>query len=121
VPIYVAATREAALADAREGIIRFSTYRADLIRGPMNYERALHEKCIVGTPDMVIARLRELADENRARRRLRRGQPRQPARPRAGAELVAALPTGGHAVLQITGSLWLSLRHCIYDKDRFLP
>jgi len=30
VPIYVAATREAALDDAREGIMRFSTYRPDL-------------------------------------------------------------------------------------------
>ncbi|HVH78080.1 MAG TPA: LLM class flavin-dependent oxidoreductase, partial [Stellaceae bacterium] len=38
VPIYVAATREQALADAEAGLMRFSTYRADLIRGPMNYE-----------------------------------------------------------------------------------
>ncbi len=63
VPIYVAATREAALEDARDGIMRFSTYRADLIRGPMSYEMVLREKCIAGTPEMVVARLRELEDE----------------------------------------------------------
>jgi alkanesulfonate monooxygenase SsuD/methylene tetrahydromethanopterin reductase-like flavin-dependent oxidoreductase (luciferase family) len=63
VPIYVAATRQAALEDAREGVMRFSTYRPDLIRGPISYETALREKCIVGTPDMVVARLRALAVE----------------------------------------------------------
>ena len=62
VPIYVAATREAALDDAREGMMRFSTYRADLIRGPLSYEAVLREKCIAGTPEMVIARIAELRD-----------------------------------------------------------
>jgi alkanesulfonate monooxygenase SsuD/methylene tetrahydromethanopterin reductase-like flavin-dependent oxidoreductase (luciferase family) len=62
VPIYVAATREAALADAEAGMMRFSTYRPDLIRGPMNYETVRREKGIVGTPDMVTERLIELRD-----------------------------------------------------------
>lgn len=65
VPIYVAATREAALEDAREGIMRFSTYRPDLIRGPMSYEMVLREKCIAGTPEMVVERLKQLRDEAR--------------------------------------------------------
>jgi alkanesulfonate monooxygenase SsuD/methylene tetrahydromethanopterin reductase-like flavin-dependent oxidoreductase (luciferase family) len=63
VPIYVAATRAAALDEAREGMMRFSTYRADLIRGPLSYETVMHEKCIVGTPAMVVERLKELQDE----------------------------------------------------------
>ena len=63
VPIYVAATREAALEDARDGMMRFSTYRADLLRGPLSYETVLREKVIAGTPDMVAARLHQLRDE----------------------------------------------------------
>ena len=63
VPIYVGATREAALEDARDGMMRFSTYRPDLTRGPMSYEMVLREKCIAGTPAMVAERLRELRDE----------------------------------------------------------
>ena len=63
VPIYVAATREAALEDARDGIMRFSTYRPDLVRGPMSYETVLREKVIAGTPEMVADRLRALRDE----------------------------------------------------------
>ena len=62
VPIYVAETREAALEDAREGMMRFSTYRADLIRGPLSYEMVLREKVIAGTPEMVVERLRELRE-----------------------------------------------------------
>ena len=62
VPIYVAATRDKALADAEAGLMRFSTYRADLIRGPMNYETVRREKGIVGTPEMVTERLMELRD-----------------------------------------------------------
>jgi alkanesulfonate monooxygenase SsuD/methylene tetrahydromethanopterin reductase-like flavin-dependent oxidoreductase (luciferase family) len=62
VPIYVAATREAALADAEAGMMRFSTYRQDLVRGPMNYETVRREKGIVGTPEMVTERLMELRD-----------------------------------------------------------
>ena len=62
VPIYVAATKEAAFADAEAGMMRFSTYRPDLIRGPMNYETVRREKGIVGTPEMVIERLMELRD-----------------------------------------------------------
>jgi alkanesulfonate monooxygenase SsuD/methylene tetrahydromethanopterin reductase-like flavin-dependent oxidoreductase (luciferase family) len=65
VPIYVAATRAAALEEAREGMMRFSTYRADLIRGPLSYETVLREKVIAGTPEMVAARLFELRDEAR--------------------------------------------------------
>ena len=41
-------------------MMRFSTYRPDLIRGPMNYETVRREKGIVGTPEMVTARLIEL-------------------------------------------------------------
>jgi alkanesulfonate monooxygenase SsuD/methylene tetrahydromethanopterin reductase-like flavin-dependent oxidoreductase (luciferase family) len=63
VPIYVAAAREAAFADPREGIMRFSMYRPDLVRGPMTYETVLREKCIAGTPKMVIERLTQLRDE----------------------------------------------------------
>jgi alkanesulfonate monooxygenase SsuD/methylene tetrahydromethanopterin reductase-like flavin-dependent oxidoreductase (luciferase family) len=62
VPIYVGATREAALANAEAGMMRFSTYRPDLIRGPMNYETVRREKGIVGTPEMVTERLMELRD-----------------------------------------------------------
>jgi alkanesulfonate monooxygenase SsuD/methylene tetrahydromethanopterin reductase-like flavin-dependent oxidoreductase (luciferase family) len=62
VPIYVGATRDKALADAEAGMMRFSTYRADLIRGPMNYETVRREKGIVGTPEMVTERLMELRD-----------------------------------------------------------
>jgi alkanesulfonate monooxygenase SsuD/methylene tetrahydromethanopterin reductase-like flavin-dependent oxidoreductase (luciferase family) len=62
VPIYVTETREAALEDAREGMMRFSTYGADLIRGPLSYEMVLREKVIAGTPEMVVDRLRELRE-----------------------------------------------------------
>jgi len=62
VPIYVAATRDEALDTAEAGLMRFSTYRADLIRGPMNYETVRREKGIVGTPEMVTERLMELRD-----------------------------------------------------------
>jgi alkanesulfonate monooxygenase SsuD/methylene tetrahydromethanopterin reductase-like flavin-dependent oxidoreductase (luciferase family) len=62
VPIYVAATRAAALEDARDGMMRFSTYRADLIRGPLSYEAVLREKVIAGTPEMVVRRLSELRE-----------------------------------------------------------
>jgi alkanesulfonate monooxygenase SsuD/methylene tetrahydromethanopterin reductase-like flavin-dependent oxidoreductase (luciferase family) len=62
VPIYVAATRDKALAEAEAGMMRFSTYRPDLIRGPMNYETVRREKGIVGTPEMVTERLMELRD-----------------------------------------------------------
>jgi len=65
VPIYVAATREAAFADPQEGMMRFSMYRRDLVRGPMTYEAVLREKCIAGTPEMVTERLMQLRDEAR--------------------------------------------------------
>ena len=61
-PIYVAETREQALSDAEEGLMRFATYRADLLRGPLTYEAALQQKGIVGTPDMVAARIAELQE-----------------------------------------------------------
>ena len=63
VPIYVAATREAAFADPKDGMMRFAMYRADLVRGPMTYETVLREKCIAGTPEMVTERLVQLRDE----------------------------------------------------------
>jgi alkanesulfonate monooxygenase SsuD/methylene tetrahydromethanopterin reductase-like flavin-dependent oxidoreductase (luciferase family) len=62
VPVYIAATRAAALEDARDGMMRFSTYRADLIRGPLSYETVLREKVIAGTPEMVVRRLSELRE-----------------------------------------------------------
>jgi alkanesulfonate monooxygenase SsuD/methylene tetrahydromethanopterin reductase-like flavin-dependent oxidoreductase (luciferase family) len=62
VPVYVAETKEAALADAEAGMMRFATYRPDLVRGPMPYDQVLQEKGIVGTPDMVTARLMELRE-----------------------------------------------------------
>ncbi|HKM72615.1 MAG TPA: hypothetical protein VJX94_21570 [Stellaceae bacterium] len=43
--------------------MRFSTYRADLIRGPLSYETVLREKVIAGTPEVVVERLRELREE----------------------------------------------------------
>ena len=42
--------------------MRFSSYRADLLRGPLSYDEVLREKGIVGTPDMVIDRLTELRE-----------------------------------------------------------
>ena len=54
--------RERALAEARDGMMRFSSYRADLLRGPLSYDEVLREKGIVGTPDMVIDRLTELRE-----------------------------------------------------------
>ena len=62
VPIYVAETAERALAEAKDGLMRFATYRADLVRGPLTYEAALHQKGIVGTPNMVAARIEELQE-----------------------------------------------------------
>ena len=62
VPVYVAEDRAAALAEAEAGMMRFSSYRADLLRGPLGYDEVLREKGIVGTPDMVIDRLRELRE-----------------------------------------------------------
>ena len=43
-------------------MMRFSSYRADLLRGPLCYDEVLREKGIVGTPDMVIDRLSELRE-----------------------------------------------------------
>lgn len=62
VPIYVAGTRERAEAKARDGMMRFATYRADLLRGPLMYEVVLQQEGIVGTPDMVVGRIAELRD-----------------------------------------------------------
>jgi alkanesulfonate monooxygenase SsuD/methylene tetrahydromethanopterin reductase-like flavin-dependent oxidoreductase (luciferase family) len=62
VPIYVADTAEQALAEAKDGLMRFATYRADLLRGPLTYEAVLQQKGIVGTPDMVAARIEELRE-----------------------------------------------------------
>lgn len=62
VPVYVAESRDAALAEAEAGMMRFSSYRADLRRGPMSYPEVLREKGIVGTPEMVADRLMELRE-----------------------------------------------------------
>src|SRR5580704_16977112 len=63
VPVYVAETQERALAEAEAGMMRFATYRADLVRGPLAYAEVQREKGIVGTPDSVAARLMQLRDE----------------------------------------------------------
>jgi alkanesulfonate monooxygenase SsuD/methylene tetrahydromethanopterin reductase-like flavin-dependent oxidoreductase (luciferase family) len=65
VPIYVAETEEAALRDAEAGMMRFSSYRADLLRGPLSYDEVRRDKGIVGTPDMVIERIAELREAAR--------------------------------------------------------
>jgi alkanesulfonate monooxygenase SsuD/methylene tetrahydromethanopterin reductase-like flavin-dependent oxidoreductase (luciferase family) len=62
VPILVAETCEEALSLARDGLMRFATYRADLVKGPLTYETALRQKGIVGTPEMVAERLAELRE-----------------------------------------------------------
>jgi alkanesulfonate monooxygenase SsuD/methylene tetrahydromethanopterin reductase-like flavin-dependent oxidoreductase (luciferase family) len=62
VPVYVAETEAAALAEAEAGMMRFATYRPDLVRGPMSYDQVRQEKGIVGTPDTVTARLMELRE-----------------------------------------------------------
>ena len=62
VPVYVAQDRGTALAEAETGMMRFSSYRADLLRGPLGYDEVLREKGIVGTPDMVAGRLHELCE-----------------------------------------------------------
>lgn len=62
VPVYVAETQERAEAEVRDGLMRFATYRADLVRGPLTYEAALRQKGIVGTPDTVAARIAELRE-----------------------------------------------------------
>jgi alkanesulfonate monooxygenase SsuD/methylene tetrahydromethanopterin reductase-like flavin-dependent oxidoreductase (luciferase family) len=62
VPVYIADTREAALMTAEAGMMRFSSYRADLLRGPLSYAEVLREKGIVGTPEMVVDRLHELRE-----------------------------------------------------------
>ncbi len=62
VPIYVAPTRAQAEADAKEGLMRFATYRADLIRGPLTWDAVLAQKGIVGTPESVSAKIAELRD-----------------------------------------------------------
>jgi len=62
VPVYVAETAAAALAEAEAGMMRFATYRPDLVRGPLSYEQVLQEKGIVGTPETVTLRLEELRE-----------------------------------------------------------
>ncbi len=63
VPVYVAETKERALAEAEAGLMRFATYRADLVRGPLTYAEVQREKGIVGTPDFVAERLMQLREE----------------------------------------------------------
>jgi alkanesulfonate monooxygenase SsuD/methylene tetrahydromethanopterin reductase-like flavin-dependent oxidoreductase (luciferase family) len=61
-PACAADTKASALADAEAGMLRFSSYRADLKRSPMGYADVLREKGTVGTPDVVAARLEELRE-----------------------------------------------------------
>ena len=63
VPVYVAETQERALAEAEAGLMRFATYRADLVRGPLTYAEVQREKGIVGTPDFVGDRIAQLREE----------------------------------------------------------
>lgn len=62
VPVYVAETDAAAMIEAEAGLMRFSTYRQDLLRGPLSYEEVRREKGIVGSPETVVARLKELQE-----------------------------------------------------------
>jgi hypothetical protein len=43
--------------------MRFATYRADLVRGPLTYAEVQREKGIIGTPDMVADRIAQLRDD----------------------------------------------------------
>jgi alkanesulfonate monooxygenase SsuD/methylene tetrahydromethanopterin reductase-like flavin-dependent oxidoreductase (luciferase family) len=75
VPVYVAETREQALSEPEASVMQF--YRAFSERvatlaeraesakrlGSITYEQVLREKIVVGTPDMVIDRLRALQEE----------------------------------------------------------
>jgi alkanesulfonate monooxygenase SsuD/methylene tetrahydromethanopterin reductase-like flavin-dependent oxidoreductase (luciferase family) len=61
-PVYIAESQAAANAEAEAGMMRFSSYRADLLRGPLSYDEVLREKGIVGSPETVVARLRELRE-----------------------------------------------------------
>src|SRR5947199_4812661 len=63
VPVYVADTKERALAEAEAGLMRFATYRADLVRGPLSYAEVQREKGIVGTPHFVAERLMQLRED----------------------------------------------------------
>jgi alkanesulfonate monooxygenase SsuD/methylene tetrahydromethanopterin reductase-like flavin-dependent oxidoreductase (luciferase family) len=63
VPVYIAENQERALTEAEEGLMRFATYRADLVRGPLSYAEVQREKGIVGSPDVVAERLMQLRDE----------------------------------------------------------
>ena len=62
VPVYVGDTQEQAEADVHDGLMRFATYRADLVRGPLTYDAALRQKGLVGTVDFVTRRIEELRD-----------------------------------------------------------
>jgi alkanesulfonate monooxygenase SsuD/methylene tetrahydromethanopterin reductase-like flavin-dependent oxidoreductase (luciferase family) len=75
VPVYVAETREQALAEPEASVMQF--YRAFSERlgtlaeraasaerlGSITYEEVLRDKIVVGTPEMVIDRLRALQQE----------------------------------------------------------
>jgi alkanesulfonate monooxygenase SsuD/methylene tetrahydromethanopterin reductase-like flavin-dependent oxidoreductase (luciferase family) len=75
VPVYVAETREQALSEPEASVMQF--YRAFSERvatlaeraesakrlGSITYEQVLREKIVVGTPDMVVDRLRALQEE----------------------------------------------------------
>jgi alkanesulfonate monooxygenase SsuD/methylene tetrahydromethanopterin reductase-like flavin-dependent oxidoreductase (luciferase family) len=75
VPVYVAETREQALSEPEASVMQFYrafserigtlAERAESARrlGSITYEDVLREKIVVGTPDMVIDRLRALQEE----------------------------------------------------------
>jgi alkanesulfonate monooxygenase SsuD/methylene tetrahydromethanopterin reductase-like flavin-dependent oxidoreductase (luciferase family) len=62
IPIHIAENQEQAEAEAHDGLMRFASYRADLVRGPLTFEGVLRQKGIVGTPDKVAARIAELRE-----------------------------------------------------------
>ena len=83
VPVYVADTEERAMAEAEAGMTRFSSYRADLLRGPLSYAEILADKGIVGTPRHGRREVAATARRSRPCRCVGRDQPGQHAEPRA--------------------------------------
>jgi alkanesulfonate monooxygenase SsuD/methylene tetrahydromethanopterin reductase-like flavin-dependent oxidoreductase (luciferase family) len=62
IPILVGETQAEAEAAAKDGLMRFASYRADLVRGPLTYDVALRQKGFVGTPDHVASRIAALRE-----------------------------------------------------------
>ena len=102
-PVYVAESRERALEEARDGMMRFSSYRADLLRGPLSYDEVLREKGIVGTPDMVIDRLTELRETAGLDGVSAEINPGSMLSHEQVMAVAAPVVPGGHAAVQVTG------------------